>query len=88
MTVIYSATHVGQRPESRQYLNDEMPSVAEGPPQQNAASLAKALAEIEPILAAIREAIAFRFDGPAIPGEWRRLSVAAKTISNETALWR
>ena len=65
-----------------------MPSVAEGPPEQNAASLAKALAEIEPILAAIREAIAFRFDGPAMAIEWRRLSAAAKTISNETALWR
>ena len=87
-TLSYSATHAGQCPESSQYLSDGMPSVAEYSPQQNAASLAKALAEIEPILAAIREAIAFRFDGPASARERQRLSNAAKAISNETALWR
>ena len=65
MTVIYPAMPAAQPPESDQHLKGGMPSVADGPPQKNAASLAKALAEIEPILAAIREAMAFRFCDPA-----------------------
>ena len=76
VTVIYPAMPAAQPPESDQHLKGGMPSVADGPPQKNAASLAKALAEIEPIVAAIREAIAFRFDGPASAREWQRLSTA------------
>ena len=75
VTVIYSAMPAVQRTESNPYLSDETPTVAKGLPQQNAASLAKALAEIEPILAAIREAMAFTFDPPA--------SEIASAISSE-----
>ena len=85
VTVIYSAMPAVQRAESDQHLKGGMPSVADGPPQKNAASLAKALAEIEPILAAIREAIAFKFDGPASAREWQRSSISAKAISNAMA---
>ena len=85
VTVIYSAMPAVQRAESDQHLKDGMPSAADGPLQKNATSLAKALAEIEPILAAIREAIAFRFDGPASAREWQRLSTARTQGENSSS---
>ena len=70
--------------ESRHPLNGGKPS-ADDPTQRNAASLAKTLSELEPILAAIHTAMASRLDAPAVANGWQRLFVAAKSITKQLA---
>ena len=65
------------------FTESELAQAKGDPPVRRLASLAAALAEIEPIFVAISSAMRFTVDDPQMAVQWQRLSRALNQIAVE-----